>query len=120
MTFPRLTSPHLLVNSSSWACLFDCGTQLFQKFIDQLLRGLPFIYAYIDDFLVTSATPEEHSHLQQLFQGLQEHVIGISPEKCIFGVSSIEFLGHHVDSEGVCPLESKVKAIQELPAPSSL
>ena len=39
--------------------------QTFQHFIDQVLRGLPFSYAYLDDLLITSATPEEHQ--QQLF-----------------------------------------------------
>lgn len=97
------------------------AAQSFQRFIDQVLRGLPFVYAYIDDLLVASTTPEEHySHLQQLFQRLHEHGIVINPEKCVFGVPSIEFLGHHVDCNGVRPLESKVKDIQDYPAPTSL
>ena len=35
------------------------AAQTFQRFIDQILRGLPFCYAYIDDLLIASATPEE-------------------------------------------------------------
>ena len=41
------------------------AAQTFQRFIEQVLRGLPFCYAYIDDLLIASSPPEEHqSHLR--------------------------------------------------------
>ena len=36
------------------------AAQSFQRFMDQVLRGLPFAYAYIDDVLIASSSPEEH------------------------------------------------------------
>ncbi|BHF68305.1 hypothetical protein SprV_0301133900 [Sparganum proliferum] len=36
------------------------AAQTFQRFIDRVLRGLPFVYAYIDDLLVASRNAEEH------------------------------------------------------------
>ena len=36
------------------------AAQTFQRFIDQVLRGLTFCYVYIDDLLVASTSPEEH------------------------------------------------------------
>ena len=36
------------------------AAQTFQRFMDQVLRGISFSYAYIDDLLVASTTPEEH------------------------------------------------------------
>jgi len=33
------------------------AAQTFQRFMDQVLRGLDFCYAYIDDILITSPTP---------------------------------------------------------------
>ena len=54
------------------------AAQTFQRFIDQVLRGLPFVYAYIDDLLVASSSPEEHySHLKQIFQRLNDYGIVI-------------------------------------------
>ena len=45
------------------------AAQTFQRFIDSVIRGLPFVYAYIDDLLVAKASEEEHTrHLHQLFQ----------------------------------------------------
>ena len=44
--------------------------QTFQRFIDEVLRDLHFSYAYIDDVLIASSTPEEHKqHLKLVFAG---------------------------------------------------
>lgn len=89
--------------------------------MDEVLRGLPFAYAYIDDLLVASSSPEEHlSHLKQLFERLDKYGIVINPAKCTFGVPSLEFLGHQVDSTGVRPLSHKVQAIQDFAPPTTL
>ena len=97
------------------------AAQTFQRFIDQVLRGLTFCYAYIDDLLIASASLEEHkSHLRQVFQQLSNHGIVINPAKCVLGVSQLEFLGHRVNAEGILPPTDKVRAIKEFPKPKSL
>ena len=78
--------------------------QTFQRFIDQVLHGLHFTFAYIDDVLITSKTPAEHQqHLRTVLERFQEHGIMINPAKCEFGVSELSFLGHHVDKHGIRP-----------------
>ena len=45
------------------------AAQSFQRFMDQVLRGLPFAYAYIDDVFISSSSPEEHlKHLRTVFE----------------------------------------------------
>ena len=45
------------------------AAQTFQRFIDQVLHGLHFSYAYIDDLLIASSNPDEHKHhLRQVLQ----------------------------------------------------
>ena len=96
------------------------AAQTFQRFIDQVLRGLPFCYAYIDDVLIASATAAEHKeHLRITLSRLKEHGIIINPTKCVLGASSLHFLGHLVDSQGVRPLEEKVQVIQDFPQPGT-
>ncbi|BHF77780.1 hypothetical protein SprV_0602089000 [Sparganum proliferum] len=95
-------------------------SQTFQRFVDRVLRGLPFVYAYIDDLLVASSTAEEHmEHLATVFDRLQQFGVVLNPSKCVFGVPSLEFLGHLVDSHGIRPLPSKVAAIRDFPHPTS-
>ena len=43
----------------------------------------------------------------------------INAEKSQFGKSSLEFLGHHVSSTGIKPLQKKVFEINDFPRPSS-
>ncbi|BHF80405.1 hypothetical protein SprV_0702353200 [Sparganum proliferum] len=96
------------------------ASQTFQRFVDRVLRGLPFVYAYIDDLLVASSTAEEHmEHLATVFDRLQQFGVVLHPSKCVFGVLSLEFLGHLVDSHGNQPLPSKVAAIRDFPPPTS-
>nr|VZI04584.1 unnamed protein product [Spirometra erinaceieuropaei] len=96
------------------------ASQTFQRFVDRVLRGLPFIYAYIDDLLVASSTTEEHmEHLATVFDRLQQFGVVLNPSKCVFGVPSLEFLGHLVDSQGIRPFPSKVAAIRDFPSPTS-
>nr|VZH91271.1 unnamed protein product [Spirometra erinaceieuropaei] len=96
------------------------ASQTFQRFVDRVLRGLPFVYAYIDDLLVASSTTEEHmEHLATVFDCLQQFGVVLNPSKCVFGVPSLEFLGHLVNSHGIRPLPSKVAAIRDFPPPTS-
>ncbi|GFW35981.1 hypothetical protein TNCV_1928081 [Trichonephila clavipes] len=56
----------------------------FQRFIDEVLRNLPFVFAFVDDILVASSSPEEHlQHLQILFTRLQQYGLSLKPSKCI-------------------------------------
>ena len=44
----------------------------FQRFINEVLHGLHFSYAYIDDVLIPSNTPDEHAqHLRAVFEHLK-------------------------------------------------
>lgn len=97
------------------------AAQTFQRFIDQVLRGFPFVVAYIDDLLVASSSPDEHyMHLEQLFQRLDQYGIVINADKSVLGVNSLEFLGHQISPQGVTPLPTKVEAIQKFPPPTTL
>ena len=39
--------------------------------------------------------------------------------KCVFGVNTLDFLGHTISSAGISPTEEKVRAIREYPVPVS-
>ena len=94
------------------------AAQTFQRFIDQVLRGLPFSFAYLDDILVASHDATEHlEHLRQVFTRLQDHGLQIHPAKCMLGVASLDFLGFQVDQHGIRPLDDKVQAIRDFPLP---
>ena len=92
------------------------SAQTFQRFIDKVLCDLHFSYAYIDDVLIASSNPQEHKqHLKQVFDRFKQFGVIVNPTKCQFGVNELTFLGHSLNSQGIRPLQDKVKVIQEFP-----
>jgi hypothetical protein len=50
------------------------AAQTFQRFLDEVLRGMEFCYSYIDDILIFSRSHDEHvEHLERVFQRLQDY-----------------------------------------------
>ena len=95
--------------------------QTFQRMMDSVLSDLPFVSVYIDDVLIASASVDEHLRdLSVFFQRLSDNGLVIKPEKCVFGVQEITFLGHRITAEGVSPLPNKVDAINSFSAPSTV
>ena len=71
----------------------------FQRFIDEVVRVLNFVFTYVDDLLVASNTEENYvKQLSQLFERLNEYHVRINADKCVFGQNSLEFLGHLIDA----------------------
>ncbi|XP_011700955.1 PREDICTED: uncharacterized protein LOC105457789 [Wasmannia auropunctata] len=96
------------------------AAQTFQRFIDEVLRGLSFCYAYLDDILIASKTEEEHlEHLRILFERLNEYGVVINPAKSVFGRSQVTFLGYLVNSEGTQPLPDRIKGLREYNLPKT-
>nr|VZI03315.1 unnamed protein product [Spirometra erinaceieuropaei] len=90
-------------------------TQTFQRFIDH------FVYAYIDDLLVTSTDAAEHGvHIRQILERPDSFGVVINAAKCGFGVPSPSFLGHKTNSDGINPVPEKVSAISTLPVPTTI
>jgi len=70
------------------------------------------VYVYIDDLLVAISSPEEHlEHLHFVFQRLEKHGININVPKRRFGMSELDVLDHHVDVNGIRPLEAIVQVM---------
>ena len=89
--------------------------------MDTVLQGLDFTFIYIDDILVASHSKAEHrTHLQQVFQRLQQHSLVLNLAKCQFGKQEIDFLGHHITKHSITPLLSKTVGIKEFTKPSTV
>ncbi|BHF63018.1 hypothetical protein SprV_0200600700 [Sparganum proliferum] len=96
------------------------SAQTFQRFINEALRDLPFVFVYVDDVLVASSSEQEHlQHLRLIFERLSQFGVFINVSKCVFGVQSLFFLGHRVDASGCHPIDTKVSAIRDFPTPTS-
>ena len=93
----------------------------YQRYIDQVTRGLPFCFAYVDDVLVASHSFEEHEHhLRLLLDRFKQNGVTLNKEKCEIAVTNLTFLGHHISTKGFESIEQKVQTITKFPKPQSM
>jgi cleavage and polyadenylation specificity factor subunit 1 len=96
------------------------SAQAFQRLMDGVLRDIPFAFVYLDDILIASKSEEEHQqHLRYIFSLLSANGLVVNRDKCVFGVTEIDFLGHRVTTTGIRPMPDRVTAIQNYPVPTN-
>ncbi|KAG8181223.1 hypothetical protein JTE90_002905 [Oedothorax gibbosus] len=99
----------------------SCAGQTFQRFIHEVLYGLDFAFAYLEDILIASVSADEHyTHLESLFQRLADYGIRINIDKCIFGAKELPFLGYAVNADGIKPLPERVEPILQFEKPVTI
>ena len=93
----------------------------FQRLIAEVLGGCtPFSTSYVDDILVFSGSWEEHlAHLDTVFSRIAKAGLVLKKEKCQVACEAIDYLGHRISREGIRPLESNTRAIDEFPRPKT-
>jgi len=93
---------------------------IFQRTMEGLLQGIPSTGVLLDNILITGPSTEEHlDNIEKVLVRLSEADLRLKAEKCQFMKPVLECLGHRVNAEGFHPVEAKVKAIQEAPAPTN-
>ncbi|PKI55417.1 hypothetical protein CRG98_024190 [Punica granatum] len=79
------------------------------------------IEVYVDDMIAKSKEGEDHLvNLKRLFDHLRKYKLRLNPAKYTFGVKSGKLLGFIVSEKGIEVDPDKVKAIMELPPPSTV
>ena len=88
---------------------------IFQRLMEEVLRGCYLWSApYIDDILVFSENGEDHfEHLTMVVQALSEHGLTLKSEKCVFGKTHLEYLGHWIGCGTVAVPEHRATAMAE-------
>ena len=89
--------------------------------MEQLLQNIPMTVVYLDDILVSGATPEEHDrNLRTVLTRFLDKGIRLRKEKCVFRHTSCRSLGHVIDEEGIHPTDDKVMVIKNAPVPQNV
>jgi hypothetical protein len=89
--------------------------------MDLVTGDLDNAFTYLDDLMVFSKSLEDNeSHLLQVFSRFRDHGLVINLEKCVFGATSVDFLGHKVSSAGVRPLPAYVDTVDKFPKPTCI
>jgi len=70
------------------------------------------VLAYMDDILVYAKTREEHDQIvKEVLKRLQKNGLAVAPEKCLWRLQEVEFLGYIIGRDGIKMSTEKVKAV---------
>jgi len=87
----------------------------FQAMINKILRDLinkGKVAAFVDDVLVGTKTEKRHDEIvEEILRRLEENDLYIKPEKCVWKVRKIEFLGVVIGPDGIEMEKEKVNGV---------
>jgi len=90
----------------------SCAPELFQLRMTMILEGLEGVVCQMDDVLVFGATQEQHNQrLTATLDRIKTTGVSLNKAKCKFSVSSVKFLGHIVNKDGIKADPDKTAAI---------
>ena len=92
----------------------------FQRLMQHVFKDFLdiFVCVYLDDIVIFSNTVEEHrDHVRLVLEALRKHQLLLNASKCLFGVSSVVFLGHAVTHNHIGIEDAKVQAVRDWPMP---
>jgi putative transposase len=86
---------------------------IFQERMSELMSGLDYVHAYIDDVLVTTCNDwDDHlAKLDIVFSCLGAVGLKVNARKSFFGRNATEYLGFWITQKGISPLPKKVDAM---------
>ena len=87
--------------------------------MDRILQGMDHVMVFSDDILITAET-EHFSLLDQVLTRLDQAGGRVNLSKCSFAETSVTYLGHRLDAEGIHPTTDKLKAIPEAQQPQNV
>ncbi|XP_046400760.1 uncharacterized protein K02A2.6-like [Ischnura elegans] len=81
---------------------------IFQRTMETLLAGLKGVVVYLDDILVQASSKEElWQRVREALSRISTAGLRLRPEKCQFGVTSIQFVGYLINGHGIFPTNEK-------------
>jgi len=92
--------------------------------MNDLLRDLVVeekVAVFIDDVIIATETKEGHNEIvEEVLRRLEENNLFVKPEKCVWKVREVEFLGVIIGEDGVRMEKEKVQRVVEWPVPKSV
>ena len=97
---------------------------IFQAMMNNLLRDLVVekkVAVFIDDVMIATETEEGHDEIvEEVLRRLEENDFFVKPEKYVWKVREVGFLGVIIGEDGVRMEKEKVQRVIEWPVPKSV
>ena len=91
---------------------------LFQRYIVNLFKDMPFVFPYIDNLGFASSSWDEHyKHASMIVERLNSVNLRIKPSSYNLGNTSMRLLGHVISADGVSIDPDKRQMVLDWPKP---
>ncbi|CAB3993039.1 Hypothetical predicted protein [Paramuricea clavata] len=98
----------------------NVSSEIFQKRLNQELLGLEGVRCIADDILVYGTDEKDHDkNFERLLERCKEKSIKLTKDKLEFKCKEVSFHGHLLTNEGLKVDQGKVKAIMQMPRPTT-
>ena len=93
---------------------------IFQEKMSELMIGLEFARAYLDDLLIISKSDfNKHlEHIEVELNRLSKAGLKINASKCSYCKEELEYLGYWITRNGIKPVTKKAEAIHKVTPPT--
>lgn len=96
----------------------SAAPEIFQRFMHDTLSDIPGVIFYFDDILIFGNNEKEHNkNLSNVLRKIKSSGLTLNLEKSKICVTTVKFLGHIINADGISPDETKVQAIKEMKPP---
>ena len=96
----------------------------FQTIMNNLLRDMVVeekIVVFIDDVMIATETEEGYDEIvEEVLRRLEENDLFVKPEKCVWKIREVGFLGVVIGSDGVRMEKKKVQGVVDWLVPKSV
>ena len=97
---------------------------MFQAMMNEILRDMineGKVAAFVDDVLVGTEMEEGHNEIvEEVLKQLEENNLYVKPEKCVWKVRKIGFLGVIIGPNGIEMEKEKVDGVLSWPEPKNV
>ena len=97
---------------------------MFQTMMNDLLRDLVVeekVAVFIDNVMIATETEEGHNEIvEEVLRRLEENNLSVKPEKCVWKVRKVGFLGVIIEEDKVRMEKEKFQRVIEWPVPKSV
>ena len=96
-----------------------CAPEIFQRTMDRVLEGLEGVEVIMDDVIVAGNEANHDERLSAFLQRASSNGLRLNRDKCKIRQKEVPYVGHLLTNEGLKVDPQKVKAVSEMPEPTS-
>ena len=99
----------------------SASPSIWQRTMDQVLKGIPNTSCILDDIIITGKTDDEHlKTLEAVLQRLMDYNLRVNEAKCKFFQEEITYCGHKIDANGLHKTQDKIEVVINAPKPENV